>query len=125
MSRVAVIGAGVAGLAVAGLLARDGHDVTVYEKNSRVGGRAGTIERDGFRFDSGPSWYLMPEVFDHFFEMMGTSTQDQLDLTLLDPGYRVFQAPEADGHPSPSVTVPFGRAAVSVSYTHLTLPTKA
>ena len=44
MSRVAVIGAGVAGLAVAGLLARDGHDVTVYEKNSRVGGRAGTIE---------------------------------------------------------------------------------
>ena len=73
MSRVAVIGAGVAGLAVAGLLARDGHDVTVYEKNSRVGGRAGTIERDGFRFDSGPSWYLMPEVFDHFFEMMGLS----------------------------------------------------
>ena len=113
MSRVAVIGAGVAGLAVAGLLARDGHDVTVYEKNRRVGGRAGTIERDGFRFDSGPSWYLMPEVFDHFFEMMGTSTQEQLDLTLLDPGYRVFRAPLADGRTAPSVTVPTGRDAVS------------
>ncbi len=113
MSRVAVIGAGVAGLAVAGLLARDGHDVTVYEKNSRVGGRAGTIERDGFRFDSGPSWYLMPEVFDHFFEMMGTTTREQLDLTLLDPGYRVFRAPLADGRTAPSVTVPTGRAAVS------------
>lgn len=113
MSRVAVIGAGVAGLAVAGLLTRDGHEVTVYEKNSRVGGRAGTIERDGFRFDSGPSWYLMPEVFDHFFEMMGTSTGEQLDLTLLDPGYRVFRAPHPDGHPSPAVTVPTGRAAVS------------
>ncbi|WP_372969094.1 phytoene desaturase family protein [Microbacterium sp.] len=113
MSRVVVIGAGVAGLAVAGLLARDGHDVTVYEKNDRVGGRAGTIERDGFRFDSGPSWYLMPEVFDHFFAMMGTSTEEQLDLTLLDPGYRVFQAPGADGDASPSVTVPTGRAAVA------------
>jgi phytoene desaturase len=113
MSRVAVIGAGVAGLAVAGLLARDGHDVTVYEKNARVGGRAGTIERDGFRFDSGPSWYLMPEVFDHFFTMMGTTTAEQLDLTLLDPGYRVFREPGADGTPPAAVTVPSGRAAVT------------
>ncbi|WP_091226286.1 phytoene desaturase family protein [Microbacterium sp. 3J1] len=113
MSRIAVIGAGVAGLATAGLLAREGHEVTVYEKNARVGGRAGTIEREGFRFDSGPSWYLMPEVFDHFFEMMGTSTEEQLDLTLLDPGYRVFRAPASDGRPSPSVTVPTGRAAVT------------
>lgn len=95
MSRVVVIGAGVAGLATAGLLARDGHDVVVLEKNDRVGGRAGTIERDGFRFDSGPSWYLMPEVFDHFFEMMGTTTAEQLDLVRLDPGYRVFRAPGA------------------------------
>ncbi|MFB4354749.1 phytoene desaturase family protein [Microbacterium sp. LS_15] len=112
MSRVAVIGGGVAGLAAAGLLARDGHEVTVYEKNSRIGGRAGTIERDGFRFDSGPSWYLMPEVFDHFFAMMGSSTEEQLDLTLLDPGYRVFQEPGTDG-PSQPITVPSGRAEVA------------
>lgn len=112
MSRVAIIGAGVAGLAVAGLLARDGHDVTVYEKNDRIGGRAGTVERDGFRFDSGPSWYLMPEVFDHFFSMMGTTTEEQLDLTLLDPGYRVFRPPTATG-PAPAVTVPTGREAVA------------
>lgn len=110
MSRVVVIGAGVAGLAVAGLLARDGHEVVVLEKNDRIGGRAGTIERDGFRFDSGPSWYLMPEVFDHFFAMMGTSTEAQLDLTLLDPGYRVFRSPDTGSTP---VTVPAGRAAVS------------
>lgn len=110
MSRVVVIGAGVAGLATAGLLARDGHDVTVLEKNERVGGRAGSVERDGFRFDAGPSWYLMPEVFDHFFRMMGTSTEEQLELTLLDPGYRVFRSPTAaDGA---AVTVPAGREAV-------------
>lgn len=54
MSRVVVIGAGVAGLATAGLLARDGHEVLVLEKNAQVGGRAGSIERDGFRFDTGP-----------------------------------------------------------------------
>jgi len=108
MSRVVVIGAGVAGLATAGLLARDGHEVVVLEKNDRVGGRAGTIERAGFRFDSGPSWYLMPEVFDHFFAMMGTTTEEQLDLRLLDPGYRVFRSPGS----AEAVTVPAGRAAV-------------
>ncbi|NMB22883.1 MAG: FAD-dependent oxidoreductase, partial [Corynebacterium sp.] len=63
-----VIGAGVAGLATAALLARDGWDVTVVEKNADVGGRAGSLEIDGFdgfRWDTGPSWYLMPEAFDH------------------------------------------------------------
>ena len=113
MSRVVVIGAGVAGLATAGLLARDGHDVTILERNDRVGGRAGTVERSGFRFDSGPSWYLMPEVFDHFFAMMGTTTAEQLDLTLLDPGYRVFRSPETSDEPVSAVTVPAGRAAVA------------
>lgn len=116
MSRVVVIGAGVAGLAVAGLLARDGHEVTVLEKNARVGGRAGTIEREGFRFDTGPSWYLMPEVFDHFFTMMGTTTDEQLDLALLDPGYRVFRAPTADGRPAEPITIPTGRAEVSALF---------
>lgn len=113
MSRIAIIGAGVAGLATAGLLARDGHEVVVLEKNDRVGGRAGTIERDGFRFDSGPSWYLMPEVFDHFFEMMGTTTAEQLDLTSLDPGYRVFRAPKTADAAADQVTVPAGRDGVT------------
>lgn len=112
MSRVVVIGAGVAGLATAGLLARDGHEVVVLEKNDRVGGRAGTLERGGFRFDSGPSWYLMPEVFDHFFAMMGTSTAEQLDLVRLDPGYRVFRSPDSPDADGP-VTVPAGRDAVT------------
>lgn len=90
MSRVVVIGGGIAGLATAALLARDGHRVDLVEKNAVLGGRAGSWERDGFRFDTGPSWYLMPEVFDHFFRLLGTSAAAELDLTLLDPGYRVF-----------------------------------
>lgn len=90
MSRVVVIGGGIAGLATAALLARDGHSVDLVEKNAELGGRAGSWERDGFRFDTGPSWYLMPEVFDHFFRLLGTTAEAELDLTLLDPGYRVF-----------------------------------
>jgi phytoene desaturase len=85
-----VIGGGISGLASAALLAREGYDVTLLEKNERVGGRAGVWEHDGFRFDTGPSWYLMPEVFDHFFRLLGTSAAEQLDLVKLDPGYRVY-----------------------------------
>ena len=66
MAQAVVIGAGVAGLATAALLAREGYDVTIYERGDRVGGRAGWIEDSGFRFETGPSWYLMPEVFDHY-----------------------------------------------------------
>ncbi|CAD6007240.1 phytoene desaturase family protein [Agreia sp. COWG] len=88
--RAIVIGAGISGLASAALLAREGYAVTVLEKRDAVGGRAGTWQKDGFTFDTGPSWYLMPEVFDHFYKMMGTSADEQLDLTRLDPGYRVF-----------------------------------
>ncbi len=110
--RTVVIGAGIAGLATAALLAREGHDVTVLERGARVGGRAGTLSRNGFRFDTGPSWYLMPRVFDHFFEMLGTSTEEQLDLRLLDPGYRVFSEPEGRGADRPEpVTVPAGRSS--------------
>ena len=85
-----VIGGGIAGLASAALLARDGHQVTLLEKHATLGGRAGYWEVDGFRFETGPSWYLMPQVFDHFYRLFGTSSAEQLDLTRLDPGYRVF-----------------------------------
>ncbi|MFE5339871.1 phytoene desaturase family protein [Isoptericola sp. NPDC056578] len=88
--RVVVVGAGIAGLATAGLLARDGHEVEVLERHAAPGGRAGSWERAGFRFDTGPSWYLMPEVFDHWFRLMGSSADRELDLVGLDPAYRVF-----------------------------------
>jgi phytoene desaturase len=96
VSRVVIIGGGIGGLASAALLARDGHEVVLLEKNADLGGRAGSWERDGFRFDTGPSWYLMPEVFDHFYRLLGTSSEQQLDLVQLDPGYRVFAEGEKE-----------------------------
>ncbi len=88
--RAVVIGGGIAGLATAALLARDGWDTTVVERQDHLGGRAGILQDSGFTFDTGPSWYLMPEAFDHFFQLCGTTAEEALDLTPLDPGYRVF-----------------------------------
>ncbi|MCQ1945687.1 phytoene desaturase family protein [Arthrobacter sp. zg-Y1116] len=85
-----VIGGGITGLATAALLSREGLEVTVLEKQPETGGRAGSWETGGFRFDTGPSWYLMPEVFDHFFRLLGTTAAEQLELVRLDPGYRVL-----------------------------------
>lgn len=105
--RTIVIGGGVAGLATAALLAHEGHSVTLLERNARVGGRAGVLERNGFRFDTGPSWYLMPGVFDHFFDLLGTSTGEQLELHTLDPGYRVFSEPDGRA-PTRVIDIPYG-----------------
>jgi 1-hydroxy-2-isopentenylcarotenoid 3,4-desaturase len=90
MSSVVIVGGGIGGLASAALLARAGHTVTLLEAHATLGGRAGNWEKNGFRFDTGPSWYLMPEVFDHFYRLLGTSAQEQLELVTLDPGYRVY-----------------------------------
>jgi phytoene desaturase len=87
---VVIIGGGVAGLATAALLATEGHRVTVLERGEEVGGRAGTWREGGFTFDTGPSWWLMDECFEHFFALLGERIEDHLDLVDLDPAYRVL-----------------------------------
>lgn len=90
MKHAVVIGAGVAGLATAALLGRTGMEVTVVERGEETGGRAGSFSADGFHWDTGPSWYLMPEAFDHFFELCGTTTAEAFELCDLQPAYRIF-----------------------------------
>jgi phytoene desaturase len=88
--RVSVIGGGIGGLAASALLAKEGYDVTVYEKNPEVGGRARVWRKYGFVFDMGPSWYLMPEIFDHYFALFDRKVEDFYELIRLDPSYRIF-----------------------------------
>lgn len=85
-----VIGSGFAGISAASFLARDGWDVTVLEKHAVPGGRARKMEADGFVFDMGPSWYWMPDVFEHYFHSFGKQVSDYYELKRLDPSYRIY-----------------------------------
>lgn len=84
-----VIGAGIAGIATAGRLARAGYEVTVLEKNPQPGGRCNRIVRDGHRFDVGPTLFLMPEVFRETYAALGERMEEHLELRRIDPTYQV------------------------------------
>lgn len=90
MKKVVVIGAGIGGLASAALLAKKGYKVTLLEKNSSPGGRAMQLKAKGFTYDMGPSWYLLPDVFNNFFKKFDRKTSDFYKIIKLDPSYRIF-----------------------------------
>ena len=87
---VIVIGSGFAGLSAATHLAHRGYRVRLLEKNSQNGGRARSFSEAGFTFDMGPSWYWMPDVFEHYFKCFGKKVADYYKLERLDPSYRVY-----------------------------------
>ncbi len=90
MKKIIVIGSGFSGLAAAAILAKEGYEVTILEKNEQPGGRARMWEKDGFTFDMGPSWYWMPDVFENYFSLFNKKVSDFYDLKQLDPGYRIY-----------------------------------
>src|SRR6478735_4240834 len=94
MNRIAVIGAGFSGLSAACFLAKEGFQVSVFEKNDSIGGRARKFSAQGFTFDMGPSWYWMPDVFESFFHQFGKSAADYYELQRLNPSYRVVYGKE-------------------------------
>ena len=83
--KISVIGAGIGGLASACLLASKGHQVTVFEKNKRVGGKMNLVEAEGFRFDTGPSLLTMPHILEKLFKQCGYTLSEHLTLTPLSP----------------------------------------
>ena len=88
-ARVLIIGAGPGGLGTAMLLARAGLDVTVLEKQPRVGGRTSAIEGDGYRFDLGPTFFLYPQILQEIFQAVGRDLFKEVPMTKLDPQYRL------------------------------------
>ena len=87
---IAIIGSGFSSLSAACYLAKKGHNITVYEKNSDLGGRARQFKANGFTFDMGPSWYWMPDVFEKFFNDFNKSSKDYYQIEKLNPAYRVY-----------------------------------
>lgn len=100
--RVAVIGAGPGGLATAVLLASRGIDVTVYEMQSRVGGRTRRLSAGPYHFDLGPTFFLMPHVLQEIFGAAGRNLDDYVKLDRLDPMYRLVIG---DDHGGPDLTL--------------------
>lgn len=88
--KIIVIGSGFSSLAAACYLAKNGHDVHIYEKNATIGGRARQFKKDGFVFDIGPTWYWMPDVFERFFADFNKTPEDYYELIKLGPAYRVY-----------------------------------
>jgi phytoene desaturase len=87
---IVVIGGGLGGLAAAVVLQARGHQVTLLEKNDWLGGKAVLLERDGFRFDMGPTVLTVPSVLRRIFAEAGRTVEDALDLVRLDPQWRCF-----------------------------------
>ena len=88
--KIAIIGSGFSSLAAACYLAKAGNEVTIYEKNETIGGRARQLKKEGFTFDIGPTWYWMPDVFERFFGDFNKKPSDYYELIKLSPAYQVY-----------------------------------
>lgn len=90
MARIIVIGSGFGGLGAAVRLAARGHDVEIFEKRDKLGGRAYVYEVNGFHFDGGPTVITAPFMFDDLFAAAGKKREDYVQFVPLDPFYRIF-----------------------------------
>lgn len=90
MSKIIVIGSGFGGLGAAVRLAAKGHDVEIFEKRDKPGGRAYVYEVNGFKFDGGPTVVTAPFMFDDIWEAAGKKREDYFELVPCDPFYRIF-----------------------------------
>lgn len=90
MKKVLVIGSGLGGLSAAIYLAAEGYDVEIFEKNEQIGGKLNFLERDGFKFDLGPSIFTMPHIFNELFKKANRNMEDYFTLKPVNPHWRNF-----------------------------------
>ncbi|MEM6572562.1 MAG: phytoene desaturase family protein [Planctomycetota bacterium] len=86
--RIAVIGAGLGGMSAALSLALEGYEVTVFEKNEKVGGKLNVLAAEGYQFDLGPSILTLPHLFERTFERAGKKMSDYVPLETVRPHWR-------------------------------------
>lgn len=89
---IIVIGTGFGGLATASRLLSQGHNVTMFEKRDKPGGRAYVYEKNGFKFDGGPTVITAPFMFDDIFAAAGKKREDYIEFVPCNPFYRIFDA---------------------------------
>ncbi len=87
--KVIIIGAGPGGLSSAMILAHRGHDVTIYEKEDKVGGRTSPIKHDGYTFDLGPTFIMLPKIFEDIFNLAGKNLHDYISWHRLNTLYNL------------------------------------
>lgn len=88
--KIVVIGGGLGGLSAAVSLAQSGFQVSLYEKNSHLGGKVKRLEKEGFAFDLGPSILTMKPIFEKLFKRSGKQMEDYIETVQLDPQWRSF-----------------------------------
>ena len=88
--KIGIIGSGLAGLSAACTLAARGHQVTVFDKSPWLGGKAASLQKDGYRFDMGPTILTIPDVLKRIFQEANKPIEKYLDLIRLDPQWRCF-----------------------------------
>jgi phytoene desaturase len=96
VKKIAIIGAGAAGLAAASYLARNGFHVSIFEKNNFPGGRCASFSKDGHRFDIGATLLMMPQIYERTFADLGKDIYKELDLVRMDPVYRLKYPDETE-----------------------------
>jgi len=88
--KIVVIGAGFGGLSAAIRMSAAGHDVTLIDKRDKPGGRGYQYEKNGFKFDGGPTVITAPYMIEELFSVSGKRMEDYMSLIPLDPFYRIF-----------------------------------
>lgn len=88
-NKIAVVGSEIGGLTTAIQLQNKGYDVTIYEKNDKVGGKMNQLKIDGFKFDMGPTIVMMPDIYRQPFVDTGVNPDDYFTMQRVDPFMKV------------------------------------